>query len=728
MKNNKQLKAPNSSTLLDEAQGLVKASDKTGGAPHIILATDIAALEQENVRVNGYTPGDPLSNDLEDDWDVPTLKAPSVKVSIDVLSPPQPPRDTLQLPAFRLRFMPPKGTGDDLRERIKSYNYTKHISTQPRRHHARLPFPRDGGLIATVIIACIASVLSLRYFFQQHQTLLYGDAYSHMLIARRLFDNLTPGLAQLGGVWLPLPHLVMLPFIWNDYLWQTGLAGSFVSMPCYIITSIYLFLGARRLTRSSRASFVGTLVFVLNPNILYLQTTPLSELVLLATMSAACYYFLAWAQTDHPTYLILAAAATFLATLSRYDGWALFMAILVLILIIGWIKRSRWPRIEGHLAIFGSLAGLGIILWFAWCGFIFGDPFYFQSGPFSAEAQQRDLINAHLLYTYHNLGQAIRYYTIDCIDTIGPILLVLAAFAVIVFLIQRRITPETLAALAYLVPIPYYMFSLYSGQASLYLPEAVPGYAPYLLFNARYGAMAVPPAALFIAFLASAVSLAPACSPTYRSFMQRARRALSQHLGPLVCAIIVIAQSILVVSGGIITLEDGQYGLACTPTHTIVIYLIQHYAGGKILEDLYTSKIDSLEPTAGIDFKNIVYEGSGTLWTKALSHPEWVVDWIIVNPDNAGDYVAKKLDLASPAFTSLFTFILQEPNGLTLYHRNGLPLLPRRPVPRSIYTVHSLCTTNNARQASKARPPVADNIAIADNPRTLQRVREGEQE
>ncbi len=127
-------------------------------------------------------------------------------------------------------------------------------------------------------------------------------------------------------------------------------------------------------------------------------------------------------------------------------------------------------------------------------------------------------------------------------------------------------------------------------------------------------------------------------------------------------------------------------------------------------------------------FKNIVYEGSGTLWTKALSHPEWVVDWIIVNPDNAGDYVAKKLDLASPAFTSLFTFILQEPNGLTLYHRNGLPPLPRRPVPRSIYTVHSLCTTNNPRQASKARPPVAGNTAIADNPRTLQRVREGEQE
>ena len=38
--------------------------------------------------------------------------------------------------------------------------------------------------------------------------LLYGDAVAHLGIARRLLDARYPGLAQLGGVWLPLPHLL----------------------------------------------------------------------------------------------------------------------------------------------------------------------------------------------------------------------------------------------------------------------------------------------------------------------------------------------------------------------------------------------------------------------------------------------------------------------------------------------------------------------------------------
>src|SRR5438552_10006447 len=130
------------------------------------------------------------------------------------------------------------------------------------KHRAELQRSKDSWLLATLVTACVASVTSLWYFFSHHQILLIGDTYSHLLIARRLFDNLTPGVAQLGGIWLPLPHLLMLPFIWNDYLWHTGLAGSFVSIPCYVISAVYLFLAARRLTHNSRASFVGSLLFI----------------------------------------------------------------------------------------------------------------------------------------------------------------------------------------------------------------------------------------------------------------------------------------------------------------------------------------------------------------------------------------------------------------------------------------------------------------------------------
>ena len=44
-------------------------------------------------------------------------------------------------------------------------------------------------------------------------TLYYGDAEAHLNLARRVVDSRTPGLSQIGPVWLPLPHLLMLPLV-----------------------------------------------------------------------------------------------------------------------------------------------------------------------------------------------------------------------------------------------------------------------------------------------------------------------------------------------------------------------------------------------------------------------------------------------------------------------------------------------------------------------------------
>lgn len=560
------------------------------------------------------------------------------------------------------------------------------LSRQGPTRPARQLAPKDPWLTVTIFTAYAASITALWYFFSTHQIVLYGDTYAHMLITRRIFDNATPGLAQLGGVWLPLPHLVMLPFIWNDYLWRTGLAGSIPSMACYMIATIYLFLAARRLTKDSRASFIGTLLFILNPNVLYLQTTALSEIVLIATLTAASYYFLAWSQDDKLNALILAAIATFLATMARYDGWFLFLAFLVLILLIGMLKRQRWAQIEGNLIVFGLMGGLGIVLWLAWCYIIFGDPLYFQRGPFSSQAQQKALIDAHVLFTYHDLWQSIRYYTIDSMLNVGSVLFVLGIIAVVVFVLHRRLWSEMVAALVFLVPYAFYVLSLYTGQAALYVPGAVPPDLEHQIYNARYGVELVAPMALFIATLASSISL---------------RRRLLRSLGNIVIGAVIIVQTIVTASGGIVSLQDGQFGLSCAHSHAIIIFLAQHYEGGRILEDLYDTKIDALNPEAGIDFKNMIYEGSGRLWHQSLRDPASMVNWIIVNPADQHDLVAQRL---TPAFNAQFTRDVEEANGLSLFHRNGLSF-PTRPVPTYLLTEHTLCTdTSSADMAWPQQP------------------------
>ncbi len=560
---------------------------------------------------------------------------------------------------------------------IAPHRMQSNAQTQPmraRRLLRRFSWPKDRWLVATLVTACVASLASFSYFFSTHQILLYGDAYSHLDTARRVFDNATPGFAQLGGVWLPLPHLLILPFVWNDYLWHSGVAGSFPSMVCYVFSAVYLFLSVRRLTGDSRASFVGALLFILNPNILYLQTTPLSELVLIATLTAATYYFIAWVQEEMPRYLVWAAGATFLATMARYDGWALFVAMLILIPLVGRLKHQRWAQIEGNLLVFGSLGGLGIALWFFWCAVIFGNPLYFQNGLYSSQAQQQGFIQANLLYTDHNFWQSLRTYVFAASETVGPILLALSSVALVLFVVRRRFSASALAALLFLVPAALYIVSLYSGQAALFVPGAVPAHAPYDLFNARYGVMAVVPAAVFLATLASRMSV-------------KQRRL--QPLAQLAVVVAICVQTGLTASGGVISLQDGQSGLSCAPAHPIVLYLAQHYNGGSVLEDLFTSKISATE--AGIDFRNMVYEGSNQLWQKALAHPATTVDWVIMRPEDPTDLVAQRLGANNPAFQTQFSPVVREPDGLTLYYRNGLPLSPAKAVSSTILTDHHLC-------------------------------------
>src|SRR5207244_11643435 len=99
------------------------------------------------------------------------------------------------------------------------------------------------------------------------------DAIAHVNKARGLFDNFKPGLRQLGTVWLPLPHILMAPLAAIDPLWRSGAAGSFLSMACFIGTSIFLFSAGRVWTGAAVVGWGAFLLCALNTPVLYMLTT-----------------------------------------------------------------------------------------------------------------------------------------------------------------------------------------------------------------------------------------------------------------------------------------------------------------------------------------------------------------------------------------------------------------------------------------------------------------------
>src|SRR5437667_6302055 len=107
------------------------------------------------------------------------------------------------------------------------------------------PGTSDHDIYLVAQLAATVSIASFFYYLRQGDALLYGDAVAHINIARRVFDSQTPGLLQLGTVWLPLPHLLMIPFLFSDWMWRTGLCGSIPSMIAFVLGALGIF----RLTR-----------------------------------------------------------------------------------------------------------------------------------------------------------------------------------------------------------------------------------------------------------------------------------------------------------------------------------------------------------------------------------------------------------------------------------------------------------------------------------------------
>jgi hypothetical protein len=60
--------------------------------------------------------------------------------------------------------------------------------------------------VASALAACVGTAAAFHYH-RLGLTLSHYDARGHLVVARRIFDSITPGWQQIGAVWLPLPHL-----------------------------------------------------------------------------------------------------------------------------------------------------------------------------------------------------------------------------------------------------------------------------------------------------------------------------------------------------------------------------------------------------------------------------------------------------------------------------------------------------------------------------------------
>ena len=257
------------------------------------------------------------------------------------------------------------------------------------------PLQRGEGMpvfVASVFLA----LLALGVCYRAGYTLLYGDAVAHLGNARRILDSHYPGLSQLGGAWLPLPHLLMLPFIGNMSMWQTGLAAAPMSMLSFAASVVGVWRLARRMMRL-RWALVATLFYALNPNLLYLATTAMTEALFLAlfvwsvvgTVEGVAAIRAGRAMTARRE-MLFAGLMVLLMVFTRYDGWIVGAAVWGCFAWVMW--RCEGTLRRGLLPVFGVFTVLcvaGPLLWFWYNAHFDGDWLDFMRGPYSARQIER---------------------------------------------------------------------------------------------------------------------------------------------------------------------------------------------------------------------------------------------------------------------------------------------------------------------------------------------------
>lgn len=462
---------------------------------------------------------------------------------------------------------------------------------------------RRALFILTVVLSVISCVTFILYY-SNGLGLAYNDARSHLDIGRRVVEGLKPGIAQLGSVWLPLTHILMVPTIWNDFMWHSGLAGTVQSMVAYVATGILIYVFLRELDVGMLGRIAGVAIFASNSNILYLQSTAMTELLLLATMTAGAYQLLLWYKKDDVVYLIKSAFWIMLSTLVRYDGWFLFLFAALLIFLYTLYKKG-YSIAEGTVILFATLAGFGIALWFLWNALIFKDPLYFIFGPYSAYSQQNQLEAAGVLVTKGNWWLSFKFYLYALVFNSGAFTAFLGlAGALLLWLERNRSIGVRVATIVLIAPLLFNVIALYLGHSALFIQ----GLSGDTWFNMRYGVMMMPSLAIFIGFL-----------------IDRA-----QPMRGLIIGLMLFVAFFSFTSGDAVTIDDARMGSSQKNVSEVSGWLAVHAKNEKGFVLISAASHDAIIFSSGLPMKKFIHEGTGAYWKSATTNPDKWARWIIM--------------------------------------------------------------------------------------------------
>ncbi len=450
--------------------------------------------------------------------------------------------------------------------------------------------PRPPIGLIVIAGALIAGVAAAYFIALDGLTLAHYDARGHLIVARRITDSVTPSWKQIGALWLPLPHVLnAIPVMW-EWNYRTGLSAVAINVAAMAAGLGALASFVLRRTGSSTAATAAAAIVLLNPGVLFLTGTPMTEPLLFALCLLALNA--ADQRLDAPeTHSPLAHPGPWmaLAVLTRYEAWPV-AAVLTFITaasrysdrVMTFVRLAAWPAVAAAaFLLFGRLT-LG--------------RFFADAGFFTADnpAAGQPLVA---------LSQIVRGF----VDVAGwPVLIIAAAGAVA--LAARAIRERCGRSL-----LPFALWA----AAALPFTAFVDGH-PY---RVRY----------MIALVAASGPLIGVALGT----LPRRWRAIAAAAA-IVAAVsarppLSLAWPMVPTPDAPMTVEARREAGTQKDRGVITAHLAAHYDGRPILASMnslghYMQELSAI----GLPLRKFIHAGNGDIWSAAIAHPERHAGWVLI--------------------------------------------------------------------------------------------------
>jgi hypothetical protein len=493
------------------------------------------------------------------------------------------------------------------------------------------PRPSSRRFLLVVAIASLLAGAAAAWFYSAGAlTLSHYDAKAHLVVARRIFDSLTPGWRQIGAVWLPLPHLLNALPVQIDAFYRDGTSGVAISILSFAVATTSLAWLVVRATGSAAAATASSVVFASNPNVLYLQSTPMTEPLLLAglLLGTALLYRRLGVHRDGGSIAalgwVLAAAC-----LTRYEAWPFTMAMLGLTLVVPLLQGQRASTAFRSTIVLAAYPAVAVVSFLVLSRATVGE--WFVTGGFYVpdnKAYGRPLVAI----------AAVWWGLCRVAGTVTTLAGTAGALALTAKALQLRQRAPTLVALglAATAALPWYAFL--SGHP----------------FRIRY-------MIVLVAGVAACIGLGVGLLP----------RALRLTGAVLVAVVALLNTPPL--SGKAPMVLEAQWDRP----NSIGRREVTRCLAGRFVRprDKILASMGSLAhymqelSHAGFALDDFVHEGIGELWPEALASPRRHVRWVLFEERAEGGDMLTALRKDRPSFLDGFTRVC-EGGGVALYERD----------------------------------------------------------